>query len=210
MKKTLGLIGKKLGMTRVFADDGTVVPATVIEVGPCPVIQKKVEEKDGYNAIQLGYESIASHRLNKPGRGHQLKADCGFYRYLNEFRADDVDSYEIGQNITADIFSPGERIDVRGTSKGKGFAGPMKRWNFGGAPATHGHEKVHRTTGGIGQCAYPGKVFKGKKMAGQMGNKNVTSVSLEVVDVRPEENLVIIRGQVPGPKKGLVLLRKRK
>ncbi len=209
MKKTLGLIGKKLGMTRIFADDGTVIPATVLEVGPCPVLQKKVKDKDGYNAIQIGFESIASHRLNKPNRGHQLKADSGFYRYLNEFRTEEVDTYEIGQELKADIFSPGERIDVRGTSKGRGFAGPMKRWNFGGAPASHGHEKVHRSTGGIGQCAYPGKVFKGKKMAGQMGNKNVTSLNLEVVDVRPEENLVIIRGQVPGPKKGVVLLRKR-
>jgi large subunit ribosomal protein L3 len=209
MKKTLGLIGKKLGMTRIFADDGTAVPATVIEVGPCPVIQKKVKEKDGYNAIQVGFDPTASHRLNKPSRGHQLKADCGFYRYLNEFRTEDIDGYEVGQNITADIFTPGERIDVRGTSKGHGFSGPMKRWNFAGAPASHGHEKVHRSTGGIGQCAYPGKVFKGKKMAGQMGNKKVTSLNLEVVDVRPEENLVIIRGQVPGPKKGVVLLRKR-
>ncbi len=209
MKKTLGLMGKKLGMTRIFAEDGTMVPATVVQVGPCPVIQKKVKDTDGYNAIQVGFEEIASHRLTKPVRGHQMHADCGFYRHLSEFRIDDVEAYEIGQNITADIFKPGERIDVRGTSKGCGFAGPMKRWNFAGAPASHGHEKVHRSTGGIGQCAYPGKVFKGKKMAGQMGNKNVSSLNLEVVDVRPLDNLVIIRGQIPGPKKGLVILRKR-
>lgn len=209
MKRTLGLIGKKLGMTSLFADDGTKIPVTVIQAGPCPVVQKKVAEKDGYNALQLGYDKIPGHKLNKPGLGHQSKQDKGYFRTLREFTLDNVEAYETGQEVTAEIFEPGEKIRLTATSKGKGFAGVMKRWNFAGLPGSHGHEKVHRSTGAIGQCAYPGKVFKGKKMPGQMGNKKVTYSNAEVVAVRPLDNVIIVKGQVPGPTNGIVVLRKK-
>ncbi|HKK32049.1 MAG TPA: 50S ribosomal protein L3 [Desulfomicrobiaceae bacterium] len=210
MKKTLGLIGRKLGMTRVFADDGTVVPATVIQAGPCPVVQKKGIESDGYVALQVGFEESDANRLNKPDQGHQRKADCGFFKHLREFRLESVADYDLGQALTVDMFESGEKVAVTGTSKGRGFAGVMRRWNFAGMPASHGHEKVHRVPGAIGQCAWPAKVFKGKKMPGQMGNKTVTCQNAEIVDVRPEDNVVIVRGQIPGPKKGIVILRKMK
>jgi large subunit ribosomal protein L3 len=209
MKRTLGLIGKKLGMTSLFADDGTKIPVTVIQAGPCPVVQKKVAEKDGYNALQLGFDKIPGHKLNKPQFGHQAKQDKGYFRTLREFSLDNVDAYEAGQEVTAEIFQPGDKIRLTATSKGKGFAGVMKRWNFAGSPSSHGHEKVHRSPGAIGQCAYPGKVFKGKKMPGQMGNKKVTYANAEVVAVRPDDNVIIVKGQVPGPTNGIVVLRKK-
>lgn len=209
MKRTVGLIGKKLGMTSLFADDGTKIPVTVIQAGPCAVVQKKIAEKDGYNAIQLGFDEIPGHKLNKPQQGHQSRQNKGYFRILKEFSLESVEEYEAGQEITADIFKPGDRVRLTGTSKGKGFAGVMKRWNFAGLPNSHGHEKVHRSTGAIGQCAYPGKVFKGKKMPGQMGNKKVTYASAEVVAVRPGDNVIIVKGQVPGPTNGIVVLRKK-
>jgi large subunit ribosomal protein L3 len=209
MKRTLGLIGKKLGMTSLFADDGTKIPVTVIQAGPCPVVQKKIAEKDGYNALQLGFDKIPGHKLNKPGLGHQSKQDKGYFRTLREFTLDNAEAYETGQEVTAEIFEPGEKIRLTATSKGKGFAGVMKRWNFAGSPGSHGHEKVHRTPGAIGQCAYPGKVFKGKKMPGQMGNRKVTYSNAEVVAVRPGDNVIIVKGQVPGPTNGIVVLRKK-
>ncbi len=208
MKRTLGLIGRKLGMTSLFADDGTKVSVTLIQAGPCPVIQKKQADKDGYNALQVGFDHMPGHKLNKPQKGHQGKQDRGYFRILREFALDSVEGYEPGQEITAEIFEPGERIRLTGTSKGKGFAGVMKRWNFAGLPNSHGHEKVHRSTGAIGQCAYPGKVFKGKKMPGQMGNKKVTYTNAEIVAVRPRDNVIIVKGQVPGPTNGIVVLRK--
>ncbi|AMD91842.1 50S ribosomal protein L3 [Desulfomicrobium orale] len=210
MKNTLGLVGRKIGMTRIFGADGSVIPVTVIQAGPCPVVDKKVEARDGYAALQVGFEEIPAHRLTKPEQGHQQKANCGFYRMLKEFRLGSVEEYEVGQKLTVEMFAPGEKVRVTGTSKGRGFAGVMRRWNFGGAPATHGHEKVHRKPGSIGQCAWPSKVFKGKKLPGQLGNKTATMPNIEIVDVRPEDNVVLVRGQIPGPRQGIVILRKLK
>lgn len=210
MKQTMGLVGRKIGMTRIYGSDGNVIPVTVIQAGPCPVIDKKVSETDGYTALQVGFEEVAAHRLNKPEQGHQQKANCGFYKMLKEIRLGNVDEYEIGQKLTVEMFTPGEKVRVTGTSKGRGFAGVIRRWNFGGAPATHGHEQVHRKPGSIGQCAWPSKVFKGKKLPGQLGNKTATMLNIEIVDVRPEDNVVLVRGQVPGPKQGIVVLSKMK
>ena len=204
----IGILGRKLGMTRIFNSDGTAVPCTVVVAGPCPVIQIKDKEKDGYTALQIGFDEIPERKVNKPESGHQSKAGRGLYRTLKEFRVPNVGEYEVGQDITVALFTPGEKVKVTGTSKGKGFQGVMKRWNFGGMPASHGHEKVHRSPGSVGNATFPGKVFKGKKMPGQMGNKKVTSINLEVVDVRPEDNILIIRGAVPGPKNGLILVHK--
>jgi len=210
MAKTLGIMGRKLGMTRVFGDDGSAVPVTVIAAGPCPVIQvKDASTKDKYAALQIGFEEVDEKKLNKPARGHQAKAGSFSFRFLKEIRLDNVGDFEPGSEVKVDIFSPGERVKVSGTSKGKGFQGVMKRWNFRGSPASHGHEKVHRSPGGIGQCASPGKVFKGKKMPGQMGNRKVTCLNVEVVDVRVDENLLLLKGQVPGSKNGLVMVRKQ-
>lgn len=211
MADTLGILGRKLGMTRVFGSDGAAIPVTVIAAGPCPVLQIKSDTtKDTYRALQIGFEPIPERKVNKPERGHQAKAGKDdFYRFLREIRLDSVDGYELGQDLTVDMFSPGEKVKVTGTSKGKGTQGPMKRWGFSGLPASHGHEKKHRAPGGIGQCAYPSKVFKGKRMAGVMGGDRVTCINVEVVDVRPADNLILLRGQVPGPKNGLVMVRKQ-
>ena len=210
MAKTLGIMGRKLGMTRIFADDGAAVPVTVIAAGPCPIIQvKDASSKDNYTALQIGFEEIDEKKLNKPMRGHQAKAGPFSFRFLKEIRLDKVEGFEPGSAVTVDIFSPGERVKVSGTSKGKGFQGVMKRWNFRGSPASHGHEKVHRSPGGIGQCATPGRVFKGKKMAGQKGNRKVTCLNVEVIDVRADENLLLLKGQVPGSKNSLVMVHKQ-
>jgi len=210
MSKTLGIMGRKLGMTRVFGDDGAAVPVTVIAAGPCPVIQvKDASTKDKYAALQIGFEEVDEKKLSKPLRGHQAKAGSLSFRFLKEIRLDDVEGFEPGSAVTVDIFSPGERVKVSGTSKGKGFQGVMKRWNFRGAPDSHGHEKVHRSPGSIGQCASPSRVFPGKKMPGQMGNRKVTCLNVEVVDVRVDENLLLLKGQVPGAKNGLVVIRKQ-
>ncbi len=205
----IGILGRKLGMTRVFNSDGTAVPCTVVLAGPCPIIGIKTAGKNGYNALELGFGEIREKLVNKPSRGHQAKAGRGFFRHLREFRIDSVEGYEVGQDVTVDLFAPGEHVKVTGTSKGKGFQGVMKRWNFSGMPASHGHEKTHRSPGSIGNNTFPGKVFKGKKMAGQMGNRQVTMINLEVLDVRPEDNILIIRGAVPGPANGLVMVRKK-
>ncbi len=204
----IGILGRKLGMTRIFNSDGTAVPCTVVAAGPCPVIQIKDEEKDGYTALQVGFDELPERKVNKPASGHMSKAGKGLYRFLKEFRVPNVGEYEVGQEITVAMFTPGEKVKVTGTSKGKGFQGVMKRWNFGGMPASHGHEKVHRSPGSIGNATFPGKVFKGKKMPGHMGSKQITSINLEVVDVRLEDNILIIRGAVPGPKNGLIMVRK--
>jgi len=207
--KGLGLIGQKLGMTTIFAEDGTSVPVTVIKAGPCPVIQVKDRERDGYEAVQVGFEEIPPRKVTRPQRGHQDKAGQGYFRQLKEFRTDSDAEYDLGQELTVDLFSIGERVHVSGRSKGRGFAGVMKRWNFGGLPASHGHHKVHRSTGAIGQCADPARVFKGKKMPGQLGNKKVTVSNAEIVDVRAEDGLLLLRGQVPGPKKSFLTIRKK-
>jgi large subunit ribosomal protein L3 len=209
MYNTMGLIGQKLGMTRVFADDGTVVPVTVIQAGPCPVVQKKTSEADGYDALQIGFGQVPERKLTKPERGHQAKLEKGFHRHLREVRPADMSGFEQGQDLTVEMFKVGERVKVTGTSKGRGFQGVIKRWNFSGLPASHGVEKRHRAPGSIGQCAWPSKVFKGKRMAGQMGNKNVTYINLEIIEVRPEDNVIFVRGQIPGPKRGLVVIRKQ-
>ncbi len=207
---SIGIMGRKLGMTRIFNSDGTAVPCTVVLAGPCPVIQVKDEEKDGYCAVQIGFGAVADKKVSKPLQGHLSKAGKGGLRHLKELRLLTVEGYEVGQDITVDIFSPGDVVKVTGTSKGKGFQGVMKRWNFRGMPDSHGHEKVHRSPGSVGHATFPGKVFKGKKMPGQMGNKRVTMSNLEIVDVRPEDNILIIRGAVPGPRNGLIMVRKQK
>ncbi len=209
MAKTLGILGKKLGMTRVFDNDGTVVPVTVVAAGPCPVMQIKTQDKEGYNAVQVGFDSLEERKANRPVKGHQAKAGKGLFRHLREFRVDDPAGYELGQELTVELFAPGEKVKVTGTSKGKGFQGVMKRHNFRGMGASHGAEKVHRSPGSVGHATFPGRVFKNKKMPGQMGNEQVTNVSVEIVDVRPEENILVLKGQVPGPKNGLVMIRKK-
>jgi len=199
-----GLLAKKLGMTQVFNPDGTVVPVTVLRVGPCVVTQLRTKERDGYTAVQLGFEE--TKRLNSPQRGHQRAAGSSL-RYLREVRADDVSEYEVGQVIDCSIFEPGQKVDVTGTSKGKGFAGVVKRHGFRGGPATHGQSDRHRAPGSIGSSATPGRVFKGMRMAGRMGNETKTILNLEVQHVDPEKNLVLVKGSVPGANNGLVFIR---
>ena len=209
MAATLGILGRKLGMTRIFGDDGSIIPVTVIEAGPCPVTQVKTMEKDGYNAMQLGFDTIPERKVNKPAKGHLDKAARGYFRVLREIRLDGPSAFEQGMDVTVDIFAPGETVKVTGTSIGKGFAGVMKRWNFAGLKKTHGTEKAHRSGGSIGNNTEPGKVMKGKKMAGHMGARTVTVPSITVVDVRPEMNLILVKGQIPGPRNGVVVVRKQ-
>lgn len=205
---SVGLIGKKIGMTAVFGQNGQRIPCTAIVAGPCQVVQKKQTSTDGYNAVQLGFEPIASRKLTNPVKGHYRRHVDAFYRYLKEFRVSDVQPYEEGQSLATDQFDIGDRIKVTGKSKGRGFTGVMKRWNFVGAPASHGTHKVHRHGGAIGQMSDPARVYKGKKMPGRMGNRKVTQKNLEIVDIRPEDNLILIKGQLPGPKNGILYLRK--
>jgi large subunit ribosomal protein L3 len=209
MAATLGILGRKLGMTRVFGDDGSIIPVTVIEAGPCPVTQVKTAEKDGYNAMQIGFDQIPERKVNKPEKGHLDKAGRGYYRVLKEIRLEGPSAFEQGMDVTVDIFAPGETVKVTGTSIGKGFAGVMKRWNFAGLKKTHGTEKAHRSGGSVGNNTEPGKVMKGKKMAGHMGARTVTMMGIEVVDVRPEMNLILVKGQVPGPRNCVVMVRKQ-
>nr|AKQ01560.1 50S ribosomal protein L3, large subunit ribosomal protein L3 [uncultured delta proteobacterium Rifle_16ft_4_minimus_1997] len=204
-----GLIGKKIGTTQVFAPDGSVVPVTVIETGPCVVVQKKEAARDGYDAVQLGFGSKKGQRVNKPQQGHMLKAGKGAFQVLREFRSDKVSQFELGQEIkVSDLFKTGDRIDVAGTSKGRGFTGVIKRWGFSGFPASHGTHEYFRHGGSIGNRSFPGRVFKGKRMAGHWGNEKVSVQNLEVVDVRPETHLLLVKGSVPGPKRGIVLVRR--
>ena len=203
-----GILGKKLGMTQVFAADGRRIPVTVVEAGPCVVLQKKTASTDGYNALQLGFAEKRAHRANKPELGHFRKAGKGAFRYLREVAADNVDEFNVGDEIACgSVFANGDIIDVTATSKGKGFQGVIKRWNFSGGRATHG-SMFHRAPGSIGASAWPSRVFKGKKMAGQMGNVRVTTQNLQIVEVRAEQNLILVRGAIPGPKNGLVMIRK--
>lgn len=202
-----GILGKKLGMTQIFTENGTRIPVTVIEAGPCTVVQKKIADTDGYNAVQLGFGAQKAQRINKPAMGHFQKAGKGVFAYLREMDGD-VEGLEVGSEVLcSELFSAGDVVDVVGTSKGKGFQGVIKRWNFSGGRSTHG-SKFHRAPGAIGCSAWPSHVFKGKKMAGQMGNERVTVQNLEVVDVRADQNLILIKGAVPGPKNGLVTIRK--
>ena len=206
-----GIIGKKVGMTQVFDEQGEVVPVTVIEAGPCFVAQIKTVERDGYAAVQLGFEETKPKRLTRPQLQHLQKSDIPALRHLREFRMNDDEmaryGFEEGQKITVDIFEAGEYVDVTGTSKGRGFAGVVKRHGFGGGPKTHGQSDRHRAPGSIGACYTPGRVFKGKRMPGRMGGKRVTVQGLRVVLVDPERNLLVVRGAVPGAKNGLLLIR---
>jgi len=209
MAEKMGILGRKLGMTRIFAGDGSAVPVTVIEAGTCPVTQVKTAEKDGYNALQIAFEAAKEKHVTKPLRGHFAKAGAGLFRTLREIRLDGPAAHEVGQTLTAELFAAGDKVKVTGTSLGKGYQGVMRRWNFKGSKDTHGCEKVHRSGGSIGNNTFPGHVFKGKKMAGQWGAERVTVQNLTVVDVRPEDNVILVRGSVPGPKNGLVLVRKQ-
>lgn len=197
-----GILGTKVGMTRIFKDD-RAIPVTVILAGPCPVIQRRTPEKDGYTAVQLGFLPQNPKRVNRPMKGHFAKAGVGPVRILKEIR----DFNPEADVVTVEIFQPGERVDVIGTSKGRGTAGVMKRWNFAGGPDSHGAHKIHRHPGSIGNRKTPGRVYKGKKMAGRYGAERVTVMNLEVVDVIPEENLLLVKGAVPGPNGGLVVVR---
>jgi len=201
-----GLIGRKIGMTQIFSDEGLAVPVTVIEVEPSVVIQKKTVETDGYNAVQLGYGRIKRKNITKALEGHFKKADKGNFRYLREIKMVS-DAYELGQELTAELFSAGDFVDVIGTSKGKGFAGVIKRHGFGGGRATHG-SMFHRAPGSIGASADPARVFKGAKLPGQMGNERKTVQNLMVLAVRPDANYILVKGSVAGSKNGLVIVKK--
>ncbi|KPU26758.1 50S ribosomal protein L3 [Caloranaerobacter sp. TR13] len=200
------ILGRKLGMTQVFTEDGVVIPVTVIEAGPVKVVQKKTIEKDGYSAIQVGFSDIKEKKVNKPLKGHFEKAGVEYKRYLREFRVENVDEYEVGQEIKADVFSAGDKVDVIGISKGKGFQGVIKRHNQSRGPETHG-SKYHRAVGSLGASSYPSRVFKTKKLPGHMGHERVTVQNLEVVRVDAEKNLILIKGAVPGPKGGLLTIK---
>jgi large subunit ribosomal protein L3 len=197
-------MGKKLGMTQIFDETGQVVPVTVIQVGPCVVTQIRTDDRDGYEAIQIGFQE--SKRLNSPERGHQRPAGSSM-RHLREFKAQSMSGYEVGQVLDCTLFTEGEKVDVTGTSKGKGFQGVVKRHGFSGGPKTHGQSDRHRAPGSIGSSATPGRVFKGMRMAGRMGHERVTVQNLRVAKVDPERNLVLVRGAVPGPNNGVVLVR---
>jgi large subunit ribosomal protein L3 len=203
-----GLLGTKLGMTQVFDSGGRIVPVTVVQAGPCTVAQVKTPERDGYAAVQLAFGEVKPKRVNKPLKGHFAASGAEPRRHLVELRTADAGDYSAGQELKPDeVFSQGQRIDVIGVSKGKGFAGVMKRHGFSGLGASHGTERKHRSPGSVGACATPGRVFKGLRMAGHMGHERVTVLNLEVARIDPERNLVLVRGAVPGPKGGLVMLR---
>ena len=201
------LIGKKLGTSQLFSSDGEVTPVTVVQVGPCTITQIKSAANDGYNALQLGFGEKKPQRVTKPVLGHLKKCGKGPFDVLREVRVDDVEDFELGQEISADIFQVGELVHVVGMSKGKGFAGTIKRWNFSRGPMSHGGMNK-RPPGSIGCSASPSRVIKGRKMPGHMGNRRVTVKGLKVVDVRPEENIILIKGAVPGGTNGVVMIRK--
>jgi len=204
MPKTNGILGRKVGMTRVYNEHGRSIPVTVIEAGPCTVLQKKTEGKEGYNAIQVGFLEKKQSRLNKPELGHfKRSGGTGFY-HVREFRVADPDTYELGQQITlGEVLKIGDKVDISGRSKGRGFQGVMKRHGFGGGKASHG-SGFHRAPGSIGFCAYPGRVLRGKKLPGRMGNDLKTLKNLTIVDIREDENILLVQGAVPGAKNGLV------
>lgn len=200
-----GILGKKIGMTQVFTAEGRVVPVTVVEAGPCPVVQKKTVATDGYNAIQVGFSMLRETLSNKPRKGHFQKASLKPMRYVREFKVSDVESYEIGQEVKVDLFTAGDKIDVVGTSKGKGFAGMIKRHNGSRGPMAHG-SKYHRRTGSLGAKG-PARVFKGRELPGRMGGERITVQNLEVIRVDVDKNLILIKGSVPGANKSLLILK---
>ena len=199
------IIGKKLGMTQLFDEKGNVVPVTVVEAGPCTVVMKKTIENDGYEAVQLGFGDVKVQRVNKPMMGHFKKADVAPKKTLKEFKLEG--ELNVGDILKADVFAAGDKVDVAGTSKGKGTAGAIKRWNFSRLKESHGTGPVARHAGSLGACSDPSRVFKGKKMSGQWGVENVTVLNLEVVKVDTERNVILVKGAVPGPVKGIVTLR---
>ena len=201
-----GIIGKKVGMTQIFDEKGNVVPVTVIEAGPCAVVQKKTVENDGYAAVQMGFGDISVKKVTKPLKGHFDKADVAPKKTLREFRFDDCDAFSVGEIVKADTFAPGDRVDVVGTSKGKGYAGAIKRWNFRRLKETHGSGPVARHAGSLGACSSPSRVFKGTKGAGHLGAERVTVQNLSVVKVDAENNLIAVKGAVPGPRGRVVVL----
>ncbi len=202
-----GIIGKKVGMTQIFDAEGKVIPVTVIEAGPCTVTQLKSVEKEGYEAVQLGFMDVVERKLTKAEVGHLKKAGDAVKKYLKEFRLEDVSSYNLGDTVKADVFAEGERVDVTGISKGKGFAGTIKRWNASRGRMSHGGGPVHRHAGSMGSCSSPSRIFKGKIMPGHLGAEQVTIQNLDVVKVDAELNLIAVRGAVPGPRGGIVFLK---
>ena len=203
-----GLLGKKLGMTSVFGHDGRYLPVTVIEAGPCMVTQIKTQATDGYNALQLGFGEKKKARVNKPLQGHFAKSGEKCFAYVGEFRVDNPDDFQVGQEITLDMFSVGDRVEVSGKTKGRGFSGVIKRHGFHRGPKTHGNRN-YRLPGAIGMSAWPSKVAKGKKLPGRYGNARQTIKNLEIVDIRPEDNLILVKGAVPGPASGRIEIKKR-
>ena len=201
-----GLIGKKIGMTQLFDENGMVVPVTVVEAGPCVVVQKKTVENDGYAAVQVGFGDVKVQRVNKPMAGHFKKADVAPKKVLKEFRLEDTESVNVGDVLKADVFAAGDRVDVVGTSKGKGTAGAIKRWNFSRLKESHGTGPVARHAGSLGACSDPSRVYKGKKLAGHLGSERVTIQNLDIVKVDAENNLIAIKGAIPGPRGGIVVI----
>ncbi len=204
MKK--GIIGKKIGMTQIFDEIGNVIPVTVIQAGPCVVAQKKTVESDGYNAVQLGFADVKEKHMTKPEKGHFEKAGVPFKKHLKEFRLDDISAINVGDVITADTFAAGDKVDVTGMTKGRGYSGVIKRWNHHHLRMTHGTGPIHRQPGSMGVID-PARIFKNKKMAGQYGNEQVTVLNLKVVKIDAEKNLIAIKGAVPGAKDGIVFIR---
>ena len=204
MKKAI--IGKKVGMTQIFDENGRVIPVTVVEAGPCVVVQKKTVETDGYDAIQVGFGELREKLVNKPRKGHFAKAGVSLRRTLKEFRMEDVANYNVGDEIKVDTFEIGDKVDVSGVSRGKGFQGTIKRWNASRGPMSHG-SKFHRAPGSMGAASDPSRTFKNKRMPGHMGAKNTTVLNLEVVKIMPEKNIILIKGGIPGPNKGTVVIR---
>ena len=205
MKKAI--IGKKVGMSQIFDESGRVIPVTVIEAGPCVVIQKKTVEKDGYSAVQLGYQDVKESKLSKPEAGHLKKAEAGLKKFLKEFRLDSAADMNVGDEIKADVFAAGDKVDVTGISKGHGYQGVIKRWNAQRTPMSHGGGPVHRHAGSMGSASDPSRIFKGKIGAGHMGVEQVTVQNLEVIQVEPELNMIVVRGAIPGPKGGIVYVK---
>ncbi|NLO20509.1 MAG: 50S ribosomal protein L3 [Syntrophomonadaceae bacterium] len=202
---TQAILGIKIGMSQIFDNDGKAIPVTVVEAGPCKVVQKKTQENDGYGAIQVGFGDVKENRVNKPAKGHFQKANLKPLRYIKEFLVENADAYEVGQEIKADIFEAGNKVDVVGTSKGKGFAGGVKRHNFARGSMGHG-SKYHRRPGSLAAKG-PARVFKGRKLPGRLGGERVTVQGLEIAKIYPERNLILIKGSIPGPRRGLVMIK---
>ncbi len=206
---TIGILGRKLGMTRIFDEDGKAVPVTVVEAGPCPVVGLMTDERDGYRAVQVGFGDLKPHKVNKPMKGEFQKAGVEPRKWLREFRVDDLDGYEVGGELNVTLFEVGEKVDVTGTSKGKGYAGFIKRHNGNRGPQSHGSSKFHRKPGSSGGSSYPGRVFKGQSMAGQLGNETATVKNLMVAGIDEENHLLLVKGAIPGARNGLVVVRKK-